>query len=77
MTPQTAIVSADGLGIGAVHRHIPLGRLTEPEAIADAVFFRGSPEARYTTGATLAVDGGLSAFADFGDASARLEQKTT
>lgn len=38
---------------------IPMGRLGEPEDIADVIHFLASPAARYLTGQTIAVDGGL------------------
>jgi L-rhamnose 1-dehydrogenase len=38
---------------------IPLGRLGTPEDVADAVVFLASDMARYITGASLLVDGGL------------------
>jgi NAD(P)-dependent dehydrogenase (short-subunit alcohol dehydrogenase family) len=38
---------------------IPAGRPADPEEIADAVVFLSSPAARYVTGHTLTVDGGL------------------
>jgi len=37
----------------------PLGRLGNPEDIADAYFFLSSDEAKYINGAVLSVDGGL------------------
>ncbi len=40
-------------------RRIPLGRFGEPEDIAAAVAFLAGPEARYITGQTLTVDGGM------------------
>lgn len=43
--------------------HIPLGRLGEPEDVADVVAFLASDDARYMSGAELLVDGGaLSSF---------------
>jgi len=42
---------------------IPLRRIGQPEEIAPAILFLASDEARYITGATLKVDGGLSAAA--------------
>lgn len=39
---------------------IPLGRMAEPEEIADVVYFVSSPQNRYLTGQDLVVDGGFS-----------------
>ena len=38
---------------------IPLGRMGEPQDIANAVAYLASPEAAYITGQTLVVDGGM------------------
>jgi 3-oxoacyl-[acyl-carrier protein] reductase len=43
----------------ALTARIPLGRLGAPEDIADAVVFLAGPRARYITGATLHVNGGM------------------
>lgn len=42
-----------------IGQSIPLGRVGQPEDIAQAVYFLASPAAAYITGATLVVDGGL------------------
>ncbi len=45
--------------VKAIGRTIPLGRVGQPEDIAQAVYFLSSSAAAYITGATLVVDGGL------------------
>jgi NAD(P)-dependent dehydrogenase (short-subunit alcohol dehydrogenase family) len=43
-------------------KHIPLGRLGDPQEPARAIVFLGSPAASYVTGASLEVSGGVSRF---------------
>jgi NAD(P)-dependent dehydrogenase (short-subunit alcohol dehydrogenase family) len=44
----------------AKSKHIPIGRLGEPEEIARAIVFMTSPAAGYMTGASLEISGGVS-----------------
>jgi NAD(P)-dependent dehydrogenase (short-subunit alcohol dehydrogenase family) len=45
--------------VKSIGKTIPLGRVGQPEDIAQAAFFLASPAASYITGASLVVDGGL------------------
>ncbi|KAK7745565.1 hypothetical protein SLS53_003065 [Cytospora paraplurivora] len=55
---QRAVDGIDGLG-DYIKSKLPLGRLANPEEIADVVVFALSPRSSFMTGATLVVDGGL------------------
>jgi 3-oxoacyl-[acyl-carrier protein] reductase len=43
----------------ALNNQIPLGRLGQPQDIAEAVAFLASPQAAYITGTELHVNGGM------------------
>lgn len=45
----------------AMVKRTPLGRLAQPEDVADVILFLASDESRHMTGAVVAVDGGWTA----------------
>ncbi len=52
-------------GVGRWLERVPLARLGTPEDIADACLFLASPLARWITGVTIAVDGGVQVAPSF------------
>ncbi len=58
MTDMTAKLGEDVKK--AIEAKIPLEKLGTPDDVAGAVVFLASPDARYLTGQTLSVDGGMS-----------------
>jgi 3-oxoacyl-[acyl-carrier protein] reductase len=57
-TDMTAALGEDILQ--EVRKHIPLGRLGDPQDVADAVLFLASEAASFITGHILTIDGGLT-----------------
>jgi NAD(P)-dependent dehydrogenase (short-subunit alcohol dehydrogenase family) len=60
-TPLTVPVFSNPERLKMVMDHTPLGRLPEPEDIAQAILFLAGPHARCITGVTLPVDSGYLA----------------
>jgi len=60
-TPATAGMLATDESRKATEKLIPMGRVGQPEDLANAIVFLASDEASYITGASLPVDGGRSA----------------
>lgn len=58
-TPINQDLLDDPEQLKKVTKNIPLGRMGEPEDVAGMVAFLASDEAKYITGATFFVDGGL------------------
>lgn len=57
-TEQADLHYGDASGVEAVARTVPMGRLVEPADVAAVVLFLASDDARFVTGADIAVDGG-------------------
>lgn len=60
-TPGTAGMLSDVTMRQNTEKLIPMGRVGQPEELANAILFLASDEASYITGAALPVDGGRSA----------------
>ncbi|NWF70037.1 MAG: glucose 1-dehydrogenase [Chloroflexi bacterium] len=59
-TPAVAISDEPSVSMDALLRDIPMGRLGEPEEIANVALFLVSDEASYITGTGIMADGGYS-----------------
>jgi NAD(P)-dependent dehydrogenase (short-subunit alcohol dehydrogenase family) len=57
-TEQSHLHYGDEKGIAAVSATVPLGRMGDPEDVADACLYLASPLARYVTGANIVLHGG-------------------
>lgn len=60
-TPATADMLSDDNARKSTEKLIPMGRVGQPEELANAILFLASDQASYITGVALPVDGGRSA----------------
>ncbi|WP_417679731.1 SDR family NAD(P)-dependent oxidoreductase [Pseudodonghicola sp.] len=60
LTPLSAAFYQDPEVRQARERHVPLGRIGDPQDMADVALYFASPRAGYVTGQEIIVDGGLS-----------------
>lgn len=60
-TQQVAAMLSDQKFYEALVARIPLGRIAEPQDVANAVVFFASPASDFVTGQTLYLDGGITA----------------
>jgi glucose 1-dehydrogenase len=58
-TPINQQLLNDPAKLEPLLKNIPLGRLGQPQDVAAVVAFLDSDDARYITGSTMVVDGGL------------------
>lgn len=65
-TPMIGVAEGEDI-MGRYRPETPLGRPGKPEEMAEAIAYLLSPEARFTTGTTLFVDGGLTLMAAIGN----------
>ena len=65
LTPINPQLADDPDKRRAIEAEIPLGRLGQPEEVAAAIAWLAGPDARYITGSSLFVDGGMSLYPNF------------
>jgi NAD(P)-dependent dehydrogenase (short-subunit alcohol dehydrogenase family) len=66
-TPLVRASLAEQGGAAELANRHPLGRIGQPEEVANAVLWLASSDASFITGTDLAVDGGLGALASFAE----------
>ena len=60
-TPMLSLMDDPEEGERYLEERVPMRRLGRPEEVAAVIVFLASEDASYVTGATLAVDGGITA----------------
>jgi glucose 1-dehydrogenase len=75
-TDMNQILNEDKEELARVLRRIPLGRLGEPEEVANVVEFLASEKASYVSGSTFFVDGGMTLYPAFGPSFGGTGSKT-
>jgi glucose 1-dehydrogenase len=62
-TPMDAPLKLDPAAMSALLAEIPLGRMGQPQEVAELAVYLASDAAAYVTGATYLIDGGLTRYA--------------
>ncbi len=61
VTPMTAVSQSDPDNRRQTQERIPMGRLGEPEEVAQGMLYLASDDSAYVTGSELVIDGGVTA----------------
>lgn len=62
LAPGAFPADLDSTLVGRLRKEIPLDRVGQPDDLATAVLYLASPASRFTTGSTLVIDGGWTAW---------------